>query len=210
MSRRIRLLCGTLAVAALSALAVPAQAGWGCGGLRIGVGIGFPIYPRPYYYRPYPYYYYPPPVVVAPPPVVVAPAPAPVYAAPAPAAVPAPAPTPALAPVPSVTRAQSPSTRSPDIDRYLQQLQSPEPRERSEAATRLGQLKAVDAVGQLGAALSNDRSPAVRDAAARALGVIGSQEALAALQRAAQADEDRDVRRSASYAAEIIRASLNR
>ena len=201
MSRRIRLLCGVLAVAALSALAVPAQAGWG--GVRIGVGIGFPIYPGPYYYRPYPYYY-PPPVVVAPPPVVVQPAP--VYAAPPPVQVPAPA----LAPVPSVTRAQSPSTHNPDIDRFMQQLQSPEPSERSAAATQLGQLKAVEAVGQLGAALSNDRSPAVRDAAARALGVIGSQEALATLQRAAQADENRDVRRSASYAAEIIRASLNR
>jgi HEAT repeat protein len=90
----------------------------------------------------------------------------------------------------------------------MQQLQSPDPNERVQAATQLGQLKAVEAIGQLGATLSNDRSPAVRDAAARALGVIGSQEALAALQRAAQADEDRDVRRSASFAAEIIRASL--
>jgi hypothetical protein len=199
MSRKIRLLCGALAVFALSALAVPAQAGWG--GVRVGIGIGFPIYPGPYYYRPYPYYY-PAPVVVAPPPVVVAPAPA--YP------VPAPAVAPALAPVPSVSRAQAPSQRSADIERFTQQLQNPDPNERAQAATQLGQLKAVDAIGQLGAALSNDRSPAVRDAAARALGVIGSQEALAALQRAAQADEDRDVRRSASFAAEIIRASLNR
>ena len=41
-------------------------------GVRFGIGIGFPIFPAPWYYPP-PYYYPPPPVVVAPspPPVYV-------------------------------------------------------------------------------------------------------------------------------------------
>jgi HEAT repeat protein len=50
----------------------------------------------------------------------------------------------------------------------------------------------------------------VRDAAARALGLIGSPASLDALQRAAGGDADRDVRRSASFAAEIIRANMER
>ena len=78
-----------LGVAILVFLASPfatAQAG----GLRIGIGIGLPIFPvyRPYYY-PYPAYYAPRPVYVQPYPVYVQPAPvyvqpAPVYQTPAP------------------------------------------------------------------------------------------------------------------------------
>jgi hypothetical protein len=41
-------------------------------GVRFGIGIGFPIYPAPYYYPP-PAYYYPPPVYVQPAPVYVEP-----------------------------------------------------------------------------------------------------------------------------------------
>ncbi len=101
------------------------------------------------------------------------------------------------------------ATREGDVARYQQQLQHPDPRERTEAATQLGRLRAASAVPALSAALTNDRSPAVRDAAARGLGLVGSADALSALQKAAQVDEDRDVRRDASYAAEVIRASFS-
>ena len=58
--------------------------------------------------------------------------------------------------------------------------------------------------------LKEDDNPQVRDAAARALGLIGSPTSLDALQRAAGTDADRDVRRSASFAAEVIRANMQR
>jgi HEAT repeats len=207
-----------LAAGALLAVVPHAQAGW-----SVGIGLNFPVYGRPYYhgprvYRPYPVYVQPAPLLVQPVPVYqpvypaysvpaapVAPAPVPELA-PAPAPVPAPAPAPA--PLPTVS--YTPSSREADVDRYLQKLQNPDPRERTEAAVQLGRLRATRAVPQLSATLSNDRSPAVRDGAARALGLIGSTDALAALQRAAQSDDDRDVRRSASYAAEVIRAAFSR
>jgi hypothetical protein len=47
----------------------------------VGVGIGVPVYPPPYYYPPPPVYYPPPRVYYAPPPPVVY-APPPVYAPP--------------------------------------------------------------------------------------------------------------------------------
>jgi hypothetical protein len=203
MQKRSTLL-GVLAAAALLAAPPVAQAR-----VAVGIGIGFPIFPGPfcgpycgpYFYRPYPVYVAPPPVYVQPAPVYVQPA-QPVYqAAPAPASAYPPAPVTAYSPG---------STREGDIQRYTQGLQHTDPRERAEAAVQLGRLRAASAVPSLSALLTNDRSPAVRDAAARALGLVGSADALSALQRAAQADDDRDVRRDASYAAEVIRTSLQK
>ena len=199
MQKRSTLL-GVLATAALLAATPGLQAR-----VSVGIGIGFPLYYRPYCgpycYRPYPVYVAPPPVYVQPAPVYVQPV-QPVYQA-------APAPTSAYPPAP-VTAYSPGSTREGDIQRYTQGLQHTDSRERAEAAVQLGRLRATGAVPSLTALLTNDRSPAVRDAAARALGLVGSAEALAALQRAAQVDEDRDVRRDASYAAEVIRTSLQK
>jgi hypothetical protein len=76
-----------LVAAVVTVLAVPwstAQAG---GGVRIGIGIGYP-----YWYRPYrPVYVVPAPVYVVPAPIVVAPAP--VYVQQVPVAQPVKAPT---------------------------------------------------------------------------------------------------------------------
>src|SRR5689334_17405879 len=95
-----RFLLAALGLAALPALASAGPFGW-----SIGVNVGGPVYPRPYYYSPY-RYYYPPPVYVRPAPVYVQPAP--VYVQPAPVVysvpnAPAPAPAPALAPAPTPT-----------------------------------------------------------------------------------------------------------
>src|SRR5438270_13826896 len=83
MSRRM-----LLVLAALLALG-PAWGTAKAGGLVVGVGIGVPYYPRPYYYH-HPYYYpgyriyvAPPPVYIGPPPAYVVPA-QPVYVQPAP------------------------------------------------------------------------------------------------------------------------------
>jgi hypothetical protein len=195
-----------LAAGVLGALPwTAAQAGW-----SIGIGFGFPGCYRPYYgyyYRPYPVYVAPPPVIVQPAPVVqVAPVAQPVYASPV-AAEPAPA-----SPPPPVVRGVAPASapRRPEVDSYLQQMNSSDERIRAEAALQLGRLKAHRAVEPLTRALNEDRSPAVRESAARGLGLIGAPAALTALQRAAQADDDRDVRHSASFAAEVIRANLRR
>jgi len=203
--RKRSTLLSVLATAALLAATPGAQARVAVG---VGIGIGFPIYPHycgpycgPYYYRPYPVYVAPAPVYVQPAPVYVQPV-QPAYQA-------APAPTSAYPPAP-VTAYSPGSTREDDIQRYTQGLQHTDPRQRAEAAVQLGRLRATGAVPSLTAMLTNDRSPAVRDAAARALGLIGSADALSALQRAAQVDDDRDVRRDASYAAEIIRTSLQK
>jgi hypothetical protein len=175
-----------------------AQAGWG-----VGVVIGGPVYPAPYYpygyyYRPYPYYYAPPPtVVVAPAPVVqTVPATPPVaYAPPAPAE-----PAPGTLPV-GVTRGD-------EVDQNLSQLSSSDPQARAAAAVQLGRLRARRAIDPLIRVLGQDPVPTVREAAARGLGLIGAPGGLAALQRAAQADDNPEVRHSAQFAAEGIRASL--
>jgi len=80
MNMKSALLVGAL----LAVMVIPCS--FAQGQVRIGIGIGVPVYSRPYY-QPYPYYYgypyYPPPrVYVAPQPVYVTPAP--VYAQPAP------------------------------------------------------------------------------------------------------------------------------
>jgi hypothetical protein len=169
-----------------------AQAGWG-----VGVSVGVPVYPRPWYgypcYRPYyPYYVVPPPIVVAPAPVVQAVPVAPVYTPPAPA--------------PSTVA----DTRSGDVDRYLLQLNDPDPQTRTDAILQLGRLRSRKAIDPLGRILASDRSSAVREAAARSLGMIGAAGGLGALQRAASADDNQEVRQSAQFAAEVIRASLQR
>ena len=171
-----------------------AHAGW-----SVSVGLHAPIYCRPYcgpyyYYRPYPLYVRPA-VYVEPSVAVVQPAP--VYTV-VPAAAPA---APALTPV--IARAQA---GQDDLGRYQQQLQSLEPRERAEAVTQLGRLRAPGSLESLTAALNNDRSPLVREAAARGLGLLGSDAALTALQRAASTDDNGEVRHSAAYAADVIRA----
>src|SRR5947209_6101169 len=131
---------------------VPAHA-WG-----LAIGIGLPVYPRPYYYpypyyyRPYPYVYAAPaPVVLAPAPVVVQPAPV-VQAAPAPTVTPVPpAATPALGPPPAVAPAAGPvqanySESATRVEQLLQQLTSPQENVRRDAALDLGRLKATRAV----------------------------------------------------------------
>jgi hypothetical protein len=196
----------TIGIAVLLASASnQAEAGW----VRVGIGIGFPVYAGPYY-GPYCYPYYQPY------PVYVAPAPAPVYVAPAPAVI--------QSNPPAYQQAQpnrsnydetAPPPRSidahqADISRYLQQLSQQDDHVRGDAAMELGRLKAQQAIDPLCNTLNSDRSPQVRETAARALGLIGSTRALNALQSAALADSDRDVRHSAQYAAEVIRASLRR
>src|SRR5438128_650308 len=114
------------------------QAGWG--GVRIGIGVGFPYpcyggYYRPYYYG-YPYYA-PAVVVAAPPTVVVQPAPAVQYvpagsgyqppATSPPPTLPAPTPisaAPASQPAPLAPVVASSAT-SDETDRLLQMLRDP-------------------------------------------------------------------------------------
>jgi len=181
-------------------------------GVRIGIGIGLPLYP-PWgyygYYRPYgPYYpyYYPPPVVVQPAPplqpaVGVAQQPPDAYP-PSLQAPPSPA---ARGSAPIITDA--PAIQTAGIDEHLQALSSPDVSARQNAAMSLGRMGADRAVDALTATLAGDANPAVRDAAARALGLIAAQRSLPALIRAAQADNDRDVRHSAQFAVEIIRTN---
>jgi hypothetical protein len=207
-----------LAGLVLLSTAATSQAGW-----RIGIGIGVPIYPGPYCYRPYPYYYGPPvvyapaPVYVAPAPVVVQPAPA-VVQPPPPAtlsrspnetAEPLPAPTPSTAPIPPpppVARGVAPTSANSDA----QGLNNSDPNARADAIIRMGRARDPQAVESVTRALRDDSSPVVREAAARALGLIASPESLRALQYAAQADDDREVRRSAAFAADVIRGNMRR
>jgi HEAT repeats len=189
-----------------AACAAPADAAW----VRVGIGIGLPIYPAPWY-GPYGYPYYQPyPVYVSPPPVYVAPAPAVVQ----------PAPT-VYQPVPAVqSRSQNyeelPPPRAnttanqPDISRFLQQMSSGEERVRADAALELGRMKAQQALDPLCSLLNSDNSPQVRETAARALGLLGNSRALPVLQNAALADNDREVRHSAQFSAEVIRATLRK
>ncbi len=218
-----------LTLAVLSCTWSGASAGWG--GVRVGIGIGFPIYGpcyRPYYYG-YPYYYYPPPVVVA------APAPAVVVASPQAPAAPAPSgyqPAPAQTQEPPTLPAPTPISAAPasqpapltpaiarsgaaedvpaDSQRLIQMLKDPGEVARISAAMQLGRGKVQQSVPALTRVLNDDASAQVRDAAARALGLIASPSSLNALQTAAQADDDREVRHSAQFAAEVIRSNLRR
>lgn len=180
----------------LTAIPTAAQAGvrW-----SIGVNLGPPCH----YYRPC----YRPVVYVGPPAFVYAPAP--VYLA-APPLVAVPVVVPVVAPAvpapPSVVRAARPMTDSGD----LSSLNDPVARTRADGCIGLGRAKDTRAIAPLSRCLKEDDNPQVRDAAARALGLIGSPTSLDALQRAAGSDADRDVRRSASFAAEIIRANMER
>ena len=160
----------------------------------IGVNLGAPCYGPCYvpYYRPV--------VYVGPPPLIYAQAP--VYLVPAPAVVPA---VPVPAP-PSVVRAARPMVESAN----LSSLNDPIAKTRADACIGLGRAKDTRALVSLARCLKEDDNPQVRDAAARALGLIGSPASLDTLQRAASNDADRDVRRSASFAAEVIRANMER
>ena len=183
----------------LTSIPTVAQAGvrW-----SVGVNLGGPCY-GPYYgpcYGPYYRPYYSPVVYVGPPPLIYAPAPvylaAPVAVAPA---VPAPAP-------PTVVRAARPAVESAN----LSSLNDPAAKTRADACIGLGRAKDTRALVSLSRCLKEDENPQVRDAAARALGLIGSPASLDTLQRTASGDADRDVRRSASFAAEVIRANMER
>jgi hypothetical protein len=98
---------GLTALGALMLAAVPATAG-----VRVGVGLNFPIFVGGYY-RPYcyPYRVYAP-VYVAPPPAPVYVVPQPVYVQPAPAVYQAPAP--AMQPAPAYYQA-APQTAPPPL-----------------------------------------------------------------------------------------------
>ncbi len=194
-----------LALAALLCVATGSTA-LAHGGLVIGVGVGLPICPRPYYYPapyyypyPYAYPYYAAPVVVQPAPVVVT----------QPAAQPGPAPTPAVAtqPAPAVTSTYQTADwkKTGEMTQLLQLLNDPDEKTRSDAVIQLGRMKAEHAVDPLCATLAGDKSPLVRDSAAKALGLIGAPRSLTALLHAAQVDPDNNVRHSAQFAVEIIK-----
>jgi HEAT repeat protein len=108
----------------------------------------------------------------------------------------------------AVAASPAPTGRQGEVTGLLDQLRSPQEQARMAALTQLGRMKATDAVSPVIRILNEDASPQVREAAARALGLIGAETALPALQHAALDDNDRDVRHSASYAADVIRASL--
>jgi hypothetical protein len=193
----------TLAVGAiLACTAATGEAGW----FGVGVNIGIPVYPGPYY-RPYYYPYYQPyPVVyVAPPPVSAAPVPVYVQQTPGqpPAVVRSAPPASEAVPAP-----QPLGSNQVDVNRFMQLLNDGDERVRSDAAMDLGRLKAQNSIDMLCNVLATDKSSLVRESAARALGLIAAPRSLNALQNAAQADSDRDVRRSAQFSAEVIRANL--
>jgi HEAT repeat protein len=90
------------------------------------------------------------------------------------------------------------------VDRYLQQLRSPEENVRLDGVTQLGRLQDQRAVDPLAATLAGDGSPVVREAAARSLALIASPRAIPALRQAAQNDRDHDVRHSAQFALDVV------
>lgn len=199
-----------LAVTVLSLVPCAADAGrW-----SLGLHFGLPGYGHcwhHHHHRPLvvaPVY----PVYVAPAPLVVQPAVVAVPAAPAAAPAAATAYAPPETAEPALLEAPRPVARAASWNggSDLEALNDPSPRTRAEAILRLGRARDRRAVSVLVRSLQDDNHPEVRDAAARALGLIGSPQALAALQHAAGADDDRDVRRSASFAAEVIRATLQR
>src|SRR5262249_17392608 len=153
-----------------------------------GVGLGGPVFYRPYWYDPYYYgYYYPYPTYVAPP-LVAQPVSTYVPVAP-PAAAPA---------DPNAQQA---------IANYLAPLRTPDGRVRLEGGPQLGRMRAREAIDPLAATLAGDLSPRVREAAARALGLIGTTQAAPALQRAVQMDCDPSVRQSAQFSLDAIQPS---
>jgi hypothetical protein len=175
----------------------------------VGVRIGGPVY-RPYGY--YHHWHYHPAVIVRPAPIYVAPvyAPAPVVVA-QPVAAPAQSsyePPPAES-APKTLPAPTPVARA-STSNDLAALNDPSPEVRAESINSAGKSRDRQAVAPITRALREDPSPAVRDAAARALGLIGLPASLNALQHAAQSDPDRDVRKSASFAADVIRAHMQR
>lgn len=210
-------------VLGLGVLLATQSAAWahGPGGPRVafGISIGAPVYPRPWYGGYYGYYA-PRPIYVEQP--VVIQQPAPVYVQPAPVYVQPPAtyqqapqviqqpPSKPIYPTPS---AGAPGIQTVDakkvaeVTHYMQFLNDPDEKVRSEAAIQLGRSKADRAVDPLAATLAGDKSPMVREAAAKALGLIGSPRALTVLTHSAQSDTDYDVRRSALFAVEIIKAN---
>src|SRR5437016_5909497 len=133
-------------------------------GIRIGVGLGFPIYPFAPYYPYYPYrpiYYYPPPAVyppaVYPPAVYVQPAPAcvqPVPAAQAHYETPPP-PVQALPPVPIPATqhgmTQTSANGLQEAERHLQLLSDADEKVRASSVMQLGRMKSERAIDPLAA-----------------------------------------------------------
>lgn len=91
------------------------------------------------------------------------------------------------------------SNRSAVIDRYIENLDSPNPRLRSQAAEDLGKLMAQDAVPELIQHLQGDVNTYVRSAIAEALGRIGDTRAIFPLMDALR-DSCSFVRRAAAIA----------
>jgi hypothetical protein len=206
----------TLALAAVAALSV-AGGSTQAGGWGVRIGIGFPIYAGPYYYRPYyPVYVAPTPVIVQSAPVyqAVPAVPAYRYAEPplAPETMPAPRPVQpqSVAPASGTSQPGVLDQRQLDIDNNLRLLADAREKVRADAAMHLGRLRAERAIDPLAATLAGDASPAVREAAARSLGLIGSTKALPALRRAAEVDPDKEVRHSAAFAVEVVQVTTAR
>jgi len=211
MSRFRSLLIAGLVVSALPAASAQA-------GVRIGIGIGFPIcwggpcyYPAPVYYVPGPYCVTAPAVVVQQPvvsqPAMQQPAPRQEETAPPPkpvqpqaAAQPQPLPE---AVVLKPVMATRPGPQG-EVDQYVGRLADADEGVRLDAVTRLGRMRAAQAGEPLAATLAGDQSPAVREAAARSLAILSDPKALPALLRAAEGDTDRDVRRAARFAVDVI------
>jgi hypothetical protein len=181
--RRV-LLAGIAACACWSSTAGRSEAGRGF--VTVGVGIGGPVYYRPYWYGPGPYYYgyyYPYPAYAAP-----------VGAQPVSTYVPV---------TPPVAAPADPNTQQA-VANYLAALRSPDERVRLDSVTQLGRMRAREAIDPLAATLAGDLSPRVREAAARALGLIGTTQAAPALQRAVQMDCDPSVRQSAQFSLDAV------
>jgi HEAT repeat protein len=91
------------------------------------------------------------------------------------------------------------SNRSVAIQHYIENLQSPNPRMRSQAAEELGALTAIEAVPQLVERLQEDINTYVRSASAEALGRIGDAAAIFPLMDALR-DSCSFVRRASAIA----------
>jgi HEAT repeat protein len=90
-------------------------------------------------------------------------------------------------------------TFSPAVNRYVHNLKSPNPRQRSHAAAELGDRRVVAAAPHLIDALENDVNTYVRSAAAESLGHIGDRRAIFPLMDALH-DPSSFVRRAAAIA----------
>jgi HEAT repeats len=179
------LVAGIVACACCALMAERSLAGRGF--VTVGIGLGGPIYYRPYdYYDPYYGYYYPYPAYSAPP----------LLAQPVSTYVPV---------VPPAAPADANSQQA--ISNYLAALRSPDELVRLNSVTQLGRMRVPDAIDPLAATLAGDLSPRVREAAARAIGLIGTTQAAPALQRAAQMDCDSSVRQSAQFALDAVQPS---